>query len=112
MLSPTDNPALQSMSLVAADLFQRLGFNVRVDSMDIGTQSQRRASQAAPDKGGWNAFTTTSEGLTMADPATTVGLRGKHRGHRIVDDVVVGPVAVEPTSVLGPHLSQAASPSV
>lgn len=76
VLSPTDSPALQAMSLVAADLFQQLGLDVQVDSMDVGTQTQRRANRAAPGKGGWSAFTTTYEGLTMADPATNVGLRG------------------------------------
>jgi peptide/nickel transport system substrate-binding protein len=28
------------------------------------------------ENGGWDAFATTYEGLTMADPATNVGLRG------------------------------------
>jgi peptide/nickel transport system substrate-binding protein len=76
VMAAADSPVTQAMAEVAADLFKRLGLNVDVLSMDLGTLVQRRASRKPPDKGGWNAFTTTYEGLTMADPGTNVGLRG------------------------------------
>jgi peptide/nickel transport system substrate-binding protein len=76
VMSAADNPVTSAMTEVAADVFRKLGMNVDVLAMDLGTLVQRRANKAAPDKGGWNAFTTTYEGLTMADPATNVGLRG------------------------------------
>jgi peptide/nickel transport system substrate-binding protein len=44
--------------------------------MDWGTLVQRRSSKETPAKGGWNAFTTTYEGLTVADPSSNVPLRG------------------------------------
>jgi peptide/nickel transport system substrate-binding protein len=76
LMGAADSPVIQAMAQVAADLFRQLGLNVNYVSMDMGTMVQRRASKEPPDKGGWNAFTTTFEGLTMADPATNVGLRG------------------------------------
>jgi peptide/nickel transport system substrate-binding protein len=76
VMGAADSPVTQAMAQVAADLFQQLGLNVDYVSMDLGTLVQRRANQQTPDKGGWSAFTTTYEGLTMADPATNVGLRG------------------------------------
>ena len=76
VMGAADSPVTQALAEVAADLFKQLGLNVDYISMDLGTLVQRRASRQPPDKGGWNAFTTTYEGLTMADPGTNVGLRG------------------------------------
>jgi peptide/nickel transport system substrate-binding protein len=76
VMGAADSPVTQAMAQVAAELFRQLGLKVEYVSMDLGTLVQRRASKAAPDKGGWSAFTTTYEGLTMADPATNVALRG------------------------------------
>ena len=44
--------------------------------MDWGTVIRRRASRAAPDKGGWSVFFTTFTGLDLADPASNLALRG------------------------------------
>lgn len=79
VMGAADNLATQSMAQLAADLFRQLGMNVDYVSMDMGTLVQRRAKQEPPGQGGWNAFVTTYEGLTMADPATNVGLRGNGR---------------------------------
>jgi len=76
VMQAADSPVTSAMAQVATDLFQQLGMKTDLVSMDLGTLVQRRASKAAPAQGGWNAFTTTYEGLTMADPATNVGLRG------------------------------------
>ena len=75
-MGAADSPVTQAMVQAAAALFRELGLNVDYVSMDLGTLVQRRANREAPEKGGWNVFTTTYEGLTMADPATNVGLRG------------------------------------
>jgi peptide/nickel transport system substrate-binding protein len=50
--------------------------NVDFVSMDLGTLVQRRTNKGTREEGGWDAFVTTYEGLTMADPATNVALRG------------------------------------
>lgn len=60
------------MAQVTADLMKRLGLNVEYASMDWGTLVSRRTSKEPPEKGGWNAFCTTYEGLTVADPATHI----------------------------------------
>jgi peptide/nickel transport system substrate-binding protein len=76
VMGAADSPVTQAMAQVAADLFRQLGLNVDYVSMDLGTLVQRRANKGTVENGGWDAFATTYEGLTMADPATNVGLRG------------------------------------
>ena len=76
LMSPSDYPVQAAHAQVAADLFKQLGLNVEFASMDWGTLVQRRSSKEPPDKGGWTAFTTTYEGLTVADPSSHVPLRG------------------------------------
>ncbi|UFN47554.1 ABC transporter substrate-binding protein [Roseomonas sp. OT10] len=76
VMSPSDYPHTQAMAQVTADLMKRLGLNVEYASMDWGTLVSRRTSKEPPEKGGWNAFCTTYEGLTVADPATHIPLRG------------------------------------
>ena len=76
LMSPSDYPVQQAHAQVFADLLKKLGVNVDYSSMDWGTLVSRRASKEAPANGGWNAFTTTYEGLTVADPASNVPLRG------------------------------------
>ncbi|MFC0410423.1 ABC transporter substrate-binding protein [Roseomonas elaeocarpi] len=76
LMSPSDYPATQSLAQVATDLMKRLGLNVDYVSTDWGTLVQRRTSKEPSDKGGWNAYCTTYEGLTVADPATHIPLRG------------------------------------
>lgn len=76
LMSPSDYPVQAAHAQVAAALFKELGLNVEFASMDWGTLVQRRSSKEPPDKGGWTAFTTTYEGLTVADPSSNVPLRG------------------------------------
>ncbi len=76
VMAAADSPVTFAMAQVAADLFRRIGFNVDFVSMDLGTLVQRRANKGPREAGGWDAFVTTYEGLTMADPATNVALRG------------------------------------
>jgi peptide/nickel transport system substrate-binding protein len=76
LMSPSDYPHLQALCQVTRDLFTRLGINVQYESMDWGTLVQRRASREPPEKGGWNCFCTTYEGLAVATPASHFPIRG------------------------------------
>jgi peptide/nickel transport system substrate-binding protein len=76
MLQPTDNPTLNAMSAVAADLLRRVGFAVDLQSMDWATLVQRRTRQEAPEQGGWNVFCTSWEGLDVMVPGSHQPLRG------------------------------------
>jgi peptide/nickel transport system substrate-binding protein len=76
VMGAVDSPVTFAMAQVAVDLFQKLGMTVDFVSLDLGTLVQRRANKGPSGQGGWDAFTTTYEGLTMEDPATNVGLRG------------------------------------
>jgi peptide/nickel transport system substrate-binding protein len=55
-IAPADLPAMQALSVVAADQLRRAGMNVDLQEVDAGTALRRRLSQQPPDKGGWNAF--------------------------------------------------------
>lgn len=72
----TDFPTLAALGNVGADMLRRCGMNVDQVTTDWGTIVQRRASRAAPDKGGWNVFFSTFTGLDMMSPAVNSGLRG------------------------------------
>ena len=76
IMSPADYPHLAAFAQVTNDTLQRIGIKTQFASMDWGTLVQRRSSKEAPDKGGWNMFTTTYEGLSVADPAGHAPLRG------------------------------------
>jgi len=76
LMSPSDQPALQQITHVTRDLFQKLGINVEYASMDWSTLVARRASREPPDKGGWNAFCTSWGGLSVIDPGGHFPMRG------------------------------------
>jgi peptide/nickel transport system substrate-binding protein len=76
LMAPGDYPHINALALVTNDLFKRIGLNVEFAAMDWGTLVQRRTSKEPVERGGWSAFCTTYEGLTVADPATHVPLRG------------------------------------
>jgi peptide/nickel transport system substrate-binding protein len=56
MLAPSEAGGIRALSLVGADQLRRAGMNVDLQEMDLGTVYRRRQNQAAPEKGGWNAF--------------------------------------------------------
>ena len=76
LMSPSDYADQQAYSQVMRDILVKVGIKVDYVSMDWGTLVQRRASKEAPGKGGWNMFTTTYEGMTVANPASHLPLRG------------------------------------
>lgn len=76
LMSPGDHPVNSVMSLVAGDLFKKLGLNVELAPMDAGTMFQRRANRGPIDKGGWNAFPSAVGGVDALDPADAFLSRG------------------------------------
>jgi peptide/nickel transport system substrate-binding protein len=76
IMSPSDQPALATMSEVARDLFQQIGLKVDYQSMDWGSVVTRRANQTPVDQGGWGCFITVMSPLTSANPGSMLVLRG------------------------------------
>jgi peptide/nickel transport system substrate-binding protein len=56
VVAPTDVQPIRALSLVGTDQLRRAGMNVDMQEMEQGAAIRRRLNQAAPDKGGWNAF--------------------------------------------------------
>jgi peptide/nickel transport system substrate-binding protein len=76
LLAPTDYPVINALATVTADVLRRMDLNVDLQAMDWGTLVQRRASKEPPDKGGWNIFCTTWEGLDVSVPGSHQPIRG------------------------------------
>jgi peptide/nickel transport system substrate-binding protein len=79
IMSPSDQPALATLSEVARDLFQRIGLKVDFQTMDWGSVVTRRANQNPLDQGGWGAFISVMSPLTAANPGSMLILRGNGR---------------------------------
>ena len=77
LLSPSDYPSVEPLCLVTADLMQKMGFNVDLQSMDWGTVVQRRTSMEPVEKGGWSVFHTYGSSGGYASPATSALVRGQ-----------------------------------
>ncbi len=75
LLAPSDQPVLAALGEVGADLFRRLGMEVDQRVSDWGTLVQRRASREPPERGGWNMFHTTWNGLDGINPGVMTFLR-------------------------------------
>jgi peptide/nickel transport system substrate-binding protein len=71
LIGGSDIPAYQQMSLVTADLLQRIGYKVDLQLSDWGTVSARRAKKDPPAQGGWNLFHTSANGAQLASPLTS-----------------------------------------
>ena len=76
LLSASDRPVYSQISFVARDLFQKLGMTVDFQAMDWGTVVTRRTSKNPIDKGGWSAFITALDGVTVSNPGGNFALRG------------------------------------
>jgi peptide/nickel transport system substrate-binding protein len=76
LLSPSDRPVYSAVSNVTRELFQAIGLTVDFQAMDWGSLIQRRASQSPADKGGWSAFNTALDGVTVSNPGGNFALRG------------------------------------
>jgi peptide/nickel transport system substrate-binding protein len=78
-LVPTDLPAINAMSEVAADVFHKLGMNMDYQALDWATVAQRLLSQEPPDKGGWSLNANYTPGFSTMSPAAHSFLRGAGR---------------------------------
>jgi len=76
LLGATDISSIAARGPVAADLMQKLGFEVDFAQSDWGTLLQRRNSREPLEKGGWSAFFSGFTAYDFADPATHPLLRG------------------------------------
>jgi peptide/nickel transport system substrate-binding protein len=79
-MASTDQPALNAMDEVAADMLKHAGINLDYEATDWGTVVQRRASRQPPAEGGWNMFITGFAGLDLSSPAADLPLRGNGKG--------------------------------
>jgi peptide/nickel transport system substrate-binding protein len=68
VLDPTNVPVLHAAVTVTVNNLRKLGMNVDVQAMDVGTMIARRAKKDAPDAGGWNVFHTQFQGTEQANP--------------------------------------------
>jgi peptide/nickel transport system substrate-binding protein len=75
-LVPTDLPAINAMSEVAADVFHKLGMNLDYQALDWATVAQRLLSQSPLDKGGWSLNANYAPGFATMSPAAHSFLRG------------------------------------
>ncbi|HEY4252330.1 MAG TPA: ABC transporter substrate-binding protein [Roseomonas sp.] len=75
LIAPSDYPQINALSLVTADILQRLGMNLELVSGDWGTVIQRRASKEPVERGGWSVVHTTSSGQSLTMPVFHLFLR-------------------------------------
>jgi peptide/nickel transport system substrate-binding protein len=78
-LVPTDLPAINAMSEVAAAVFRKLGMNMDYQALDWATVAQRLNSQEPLDKGGWSLNANYAPGYSASSPAAHGFLRGLGR---------------------------------
>ena len=76
LLNATDLASINAATLVGADLFTRMGFNVDLVSTDWGTLVARRASRNPLEQGGWSGFFTFWSGIDHWNPASHASIRG------------------------------------
>jgi peptide/nickel transport system substrate-binding protein len=73
VLQATDHYLANPAGLFAAQWMRQAGINVDLAAMDWGALLSRRAVKKPPAEGGWNIFSTTITGLSLADPVAFVG---------------------------------------
>jgi peptide/nickel transport system substrate-binding protein len=76
LMNATDLASINAATLVGADLFRRMGFNVELVSTDWGTVVARRASRNPLEQGGWSGFFTFWSGVDHWNPASHASIRG------------------------------------
>src|SRR5229473_2846493 len=68
LMHSTDLYVLANLAPVAKALMEKAGIKVDMQSMDWQTLVSRRARKDPADKGGWNAFLTSSSAVDVVDP--------------------------------------------
>ncbi|WP_426959463.1 ABC transporter substrate-binding protein [Muricoccus radiodurans] len=76
VINPTDFAAVAPQGRLAADVCQRLGFEVDLQEMDWAAMLSRRNSREAADRGGWSIYPTNFPAASIANPAVNSGIRG------------------------------------
>lgn len=69
VMDPTNVPVLHAAIAVTAQTLRKIGVNVDLQAMDIGTMISRRAKKDPPGKGGWHIFYTQFQGMDVSNPA-------------------------------------------
>ena len=87
VLAVADYPSMFAAAQVGADLLRRIGFNVDLQTMDYGTQMQRRGSRAALGQGGWSVFFNWFNGYNRYDPAAHLGITSTWAGWPRIDEI-------------------------
>ena len=68
VLNPGDQPTNSALTLVAEDLFTKLGLQVEDATSDFGTMLARRAKKAPLEQGGWSALIVLFGGEDLNNP--------------------------------------------
>jgi peptide/nickel transport system substrate-binding protein len=76
IITATDQPIVQSQSLITLELLRKLGLNVELQAGDWGTLITRRTSKEPVDKGGWSIFHTWLVGPDLVNPGVNFAVRG------------------------------------
>ena len=75
LLAISNIATLNAMALVTLDLFNKLGLNVKFNSVDRGAFGARWMNKQTPDKGGWNCVCFAALGLNQANPGIHLNIR-------------------------------------
>ena len=73
ILQATNVPYLNNAATVLAEQMRAAGYNAQTVPMDAAAMEQRRASQAAPEDGGWNIFFVGAGGMSISNPYMSKG---------------------------------------
>jgi peptide/nickel transport system substrate-binding protein len=68
-LAAQDVPVLKAFGEVTADLLKRLGINVDLAAIDLGTAVARFAQKSPPGQGGWQMYPHWTAGASAINPA-------------------------------------------
>lgn len=68
VLNPGDQPTNSALTLVAEDLFTKLGLQVEDATSDFGTMLARRAKKEPLERGGWSALIVLFGGEDLNNP--------------------------------------------
>ncbi len=77
VLQATDHYLANPAGLFIAQWLRQAGVNVDLAAMDWGAVSRAAPCKKPPAEGGWNLFSTTVTGLSLADPIAFVGHAAK-----------------------------------
>jgi peptide/nickel transport system substrate-binding protein len=72
VLSSHEIPLIGALAEVTADALRKIGVNVDLQESDWGTLVVRRAKQEPPERGGWSIFSSGTDVVTVAQPATNI----------------------------------------